>query len=127
MKVGSGWIERLRERCKALRLNPALSGIDSTGRPSLPWLTKRKVIGILSIFALAFIVRALCWQDRRVEIARRQTYLTDVVNPYRAESVRITREGGVLLPDKVPDAGYAKIMVHPPGYSFLLIALGSIN
>jgi hypothetical protein len=92
-----------------------------------PILVKRTIIGMALIFIVALGVRILCWQDSQVEIARHDGMMTGLVNPYRVEALRITQEGGILLPNTPPEYGNARILVHPPGYSFVLILLRSVT
>ncbi|HEY6331240.1 MAG TPA: glycosyltransferase family 39 protein [Blastocatellia bacterium] len=92
-----------------------------------PPLTWRRSAGFASIFLLAISVRALCWEDSRVEIARHETFLTGLVNSYRTEAIRMTNVGGLLFPNQAPESGDARMLVHPPGYSLLLVALKNIT
>lgn len=77
----------------------------------------------LLVFLAALSIRALHWQDSRVEIAEGRTLLTGLVRSYRAEARRIVYEGGVLFPSQPIDSGDARMIVHPPGYPILLVAM----
>ncbi|MBI3654776.1 MAG: glycosyltransferase family 39 protein [Acidobacteria bacterium] len=72
------------------------------------------------IFLLAFGVRLLHWQDMRVEILQEDSIATTLVRLYEKETRRMEEDGGVLFPSQPIDAGDARMLVHPPGYSMML-------
>lgn len=75
------------------------------------------------IFLVALGVRLFHWQDNKVEVLHGGTIATSLVNDYQYEAHRIAGQGGLLVPREPFDTGDARMVFHPPGYSFLLIAL----
>lgn len=75
------------------------------------------------IFLAALGVRLLYWQDGKVEVLHGGTIATSLVDDYRYEARRITEQGGLLVPREPFDTGDARMVFHPPGYLFFLIAL----
>jgi hypothetical protein len=122
MEAPLRWLAWLRERSEILTSAAGFRDDTLRQRPSAS-LTRWRIVAIAAVFILALSVRTLCWQDHQVEIDRQETYLTQLVNSYRTEALRITEEGGVLVPNTAPESGDARMLVHPPGYSFLLAGL----
>jgi hypothetical protein len=126
MKAPSRWLAWLRERLEILISTTSFRD-DALHKRQSALITRWRIVAIAAIFILALSVRTLCWQDHQVEIDRQETYLTRLVNSYRTEALRITQEGGVLIPDEIPESGDARMLVHPPGYSFLLAGLKDVT
>jgi hypothetical protein len=79
--------------------------------------TRRKLLAFALVFAAAFCVRLLCWQDARAEARAVQSAVTD---NYKQQA-RLIRGNGALSfftpgsPTNDPD-----LLGHPPGYPFVL-------
>jgi hypothetical protein len=72
-----------------------------------------------SIFFVALSVRLFDWQDRKLELASRDTLSKNVARQYRREAARMLAGGGILFP-KDADPSDALVLLHPPGYSILM-------
>lgn len=86
---------------------------SQTRRPE----TRRKLLAFGLVFAAAFCVRLLCWQDAHAEARAVQSAVTE---NYKQQA-RLIRENGALSfftpgsPTNDPD-----LLGHPPGYPFVL-------
>ena len=80
------------------------------------------LIALVIIFSVAFAVRLLRFQDGQGEINRKGALLKDLITPYWKEAERILQDGRLLFPLEYPDAGDARMVVHPPGYPIVLAA-----
>jgi hypothetical protein len=49
--------------------------------------------------------------------------LTIIDSQYKIEAKRMLREGGLLFPREHNDTGDAQMLLHPPGYSIMIVAL----
>jgi dolichyl-phosphate-mannose-protein mannosyltransferase len=74
-------------------------------------------------FFTALGVRLLYLQDMRSEKLYGETLITNMVECYEYEAARMAKQGGLLFPNEPVDPGDARIIRHPPGYSFLLVAI----
>lgn len=74
------------------------------------------------VFFLAIGVRLLHLQDLQATVDRGSS-LTALLKPYKVESQRMLDEGGIIFPREHRDATDARIALHPPGYSILILAL----
>jgi hypothetical protein len=83
---------------------------------------RRHLLMILTIFLLAAGVRLLHLQDKHFEIVNANASLAGVHERYKKEAERVLDKGGWLFPSETPKQGDARLIVHPPGYTFLLIA-----
>jgi hypothetical protein len=102
-----------------------------SGRLALPGMRDRnaptprgRVVWLMAlcIFLTALGVRLLHWQDKRIEVQQRDAMLTGLVGHYKLEARRMAKEGRILFPlDQEP--GDARAIVHPPGYSILILAI----
>lgn len=72
----------------------------------------------VTIVLLAFGVRSLHWLDHRVELDANPGLLKD----YRREAHRMFEDGRILFPSSTATVD-ARMLVHPPGYSILLLLL----
>ena len=120
------------------RLRAVLSGVTAWSRAQFdrenrPRLT-RKQLGVIStaILLLAVGIRLLSWQDSYAEIAQGGSRNSAIARHYESEARRMLDEGGILLPTSPVDAGDARPILHPPGYSALMagvfaLAGGSIS
>ncbi|MEW6207344.1 MAG: glycosyltransferase family 39 protein [Acidobacteriota bacterium] len=81
---------------------------------------------IAAIFLVALGVRLLHWQDTLVEIQNKDALLKGLTFHYRNEAIQMVEEGRILFPSN-PDPGDARMLVHPPGYSILMLALYGKN
>src|ERR1044071_4749817 len=77
------------------------------------------------IFFVALGVRLLHWQDVQAEIQREGTVLTNLVNPYVQEVNRMRDDGSILFPVRPLERQDARMILHPPGYSILMAAIGA--
>ena len=82
----------------------------------------RGTLACVLIFFVAFGVRLLHWHDLRVEIGQETSNLTSLFKIYRKEVKRMTADG-LLFPNKPIDPGDVTMLVHPPAYSFLVMAM----
>ncbi len=120
--MSEGWSAQIhlwRERLMA-HLLPEVE----TSRPA----NHRRVhlLMILMIFLLAAGVRLLHLQDKHFEIVNANASLAGVHERYKKEAERILDNGGLLFPNELPRDGDARLIVHPPGYTFLLAASAKI-
>jgi Dolichyl-phosphate-mannose-protein mannosyltransferase len=82
---------------------------------------RRKLIIAPVIFLIAL---GVCWLhrgDAYVEMQQGQSLRAG--RDYRAEAERMIDAGELWLPRSLADRGDARMIVHPPGYSLLLVAL----
>jgi hypothetical protein len=86
-------------------------------RPSLPYLLTISFV----IFSGALGVRILHWQDNQAGLLNGALTILD--SQYKIEVNRMRREGGLLFPREHNDTGDAQMLLHPPGYSILILAL----
>jgi hypothetical protein len=77
----------------------------------------------LLLFSLAFAVRLLYLHDNSVEIRNGETIATTLVDDYQQEALRMQEQGYLLFPPQPLDPQDARMILHPPGYSILLIWL----
>jgi hypothetical protein len=75
----------------------------------------------VAIFCAALGVRILHWQDNQTGLLNRTLAIID--SQYKIEAQRMRREGGLLFPREHNDTGDAQMLLHPPGYSILIVAL----
>ena len=88
--------------------------------------TKPRSIYILicvSLFLIAAGVRLLYWHDAHIANERKDVTLRGLVEDYRLEAQRMLADGGIMFPSRQVDATDAHMLMHPPGYSMLLLAL----
>lgn len=76
-----------------------------------------------AVFLVSLAVRLLYFQDMRGEVLHEQSLATNLVYNYEEEKQRMANDGGLLFPSKPVDAGDARMLFHPPGYSILLAAI----
>jgi hypothetical protein len=93
--------------------------LAAAGRDTYSVTHCRLALICASIFLLAFGVRLLHWQDRRLELTSRDTLRQNVARQYRREAMRMLTGGGILFP-KDADPSNALIWLHPPGYCILM-------
>jgi len=109
------------------RLLEAREWLSSTLRAGDPIeKTKPRSIYILlsvSLFLIAGGVRLLYWHDAHVAIERKDGMLRGLVEDYRLEAQRMVADGGILFPSRPVDTTDAHMLMHPPGYSMVLLAL----
>ncbi len=107
---------------KILRLILAnLAGGNPT--PSL-----RRLIWVSAlIFVVAAGLRLLHWQDNFATLEAGGTFLADIDRPYKAERQRLIADGSLLFPNRPMENGDARMILHPPGYSILLLMFGDAN
>jgi hypothetical protein len=88
-------------------------------RPRLRWLA----VICASIFLVAFGVRLLRWQDLRGDFLHEENFQATLVGHYEREARQMIEEGRMLVPKRPADQGDARMLMHPPGYSILMVAL----
>jgi hypothetical protein len=85
----------------------------------------------LGIFLIALGVRLLHWQDHAVELLKNEEMMPSLAKHYKQEAIQMIDEGYILYPASPVDPGDARLILHPPGYAFLMAMLsrifGSIN
>jgi hypothetical protein len=81
---------------------------------------------IAALFLVASGVRLLHWQDTFAGFQNRDAPIAGLTLHYRQEAARMFEEGRILFPPD-PDPGDARMLVHPPGYSVLMLALYGKN
>jgi len=87
--------------------------------PGAPF-THRLIAGAV-IFFVALGIRILIWQDIQPDL--RNGNLAVIDGQYKTEARRMQAEGGLVFPREHKDTGDAQMLMHPPGYSILLVAL----
>lgn len=97
--------------------------LDPSPKPTRVKLT----IIAAAIFLAALGVRFLHWQDSRIEIVGGKASLSGVFDRYRKEARRMIDEGGILFPREPPEAGNARMLAHPPGYSILMAGIYAVS
>jgi dolichyl-phosphate-mannose-protein mannosyltransferase len=108
-------LSRQLDRVRSL-LSEQLSTPATRGRA----LRAQLAVGCAIVFAVAFTIRLLYWQDASAEIARGDSTIQSLANPYRDEVKRMRDAGGVLYPPGNIDQGDARAIGHPPGYAILM-------
>jgi hypothetical protein len=88
--------------------------------PPGPPFTHRLITGAV-IFFVALGIRILIWQDIQPDLRNGNLIIVD--SQYKTEARRIQAEGGLVFPREHKDSGDAQMLMHPPGYSILLLAL----
>src|SRR5262245_44849019 len=81
----------------------------------------------VTIFLLALGVRLLRWQDNYTELELKGPWVGDVSKLYKAEALRMLREGGILYPNRPQDSGDGRLILHPPGFSALMAAIYAVS
>ena len=76
------------------------------------------------VFVAAAGVRVLHWQDSRADLERRVSMRTNLIKPYLREVNRMREDGSILFASKPVESQDARMILHPPGYSMLLAAIG---
>lgn len=79
-------------------------------------------IGLL-VFAVAFGVRLLHWQDAQLEIDKDAALISALARPYRHEAAKMIEERRLLYPSGDFNPTDARMIVHPPGYPILMAAI----
>jgi hypothetical protein len=92
-------------------------------RSDLKASRRRTVAAFALIFLAALGVRLLHWRDMRVEILEGKGMHMELIRPYQREASRMMNYRLLLLPPQPFDRGDARLAVHPPGYSILMLAL----
>lgn len=77
-----------------------------------------------AIFFVALGVRLLHWQDLNGEIQQEGAMHTNLAKPYVREVNRMRDDGSLLFPVRPMDLQDARMILHPPGYSILMSAIG---
>lgn len=91
-------------------------------------LRARWAVVICSIvFFLAIGVRFLHWQDLNAQNPQDDSLSVSVSRHYHREARRMSEQGGVLFPREAPEHGDARMIVHPPGYSILMMLLNGLS
>jgi hypothetical protein len=92
-----------------------------------PLSPRRLVMPCVLIFIAALGVRLLHWQDCYVETLRSDSLSAGLTKSYQHEAERMTEDGSVLFPNAAVDPGDAHILIHPPGYSILLLVIHKLH
>lgn len=92
-----------------------------------PFAPRRLVMPCVLIFIAALGVRLLHWQDCYVETLRSDSLSAGLTKSYQHEAERMTEDGSVLFPNPAVDPGDAHILIHPPGYSILLLVIHKLH
>lgn len=115
------------------RLRAALTGAikwpsAQLDRDSRPRLTRIQ-LGVISaaILLSAVGVRLLYWQDSYAEIAQKGEWNSAIARHYKREARRMLNEGGILFPNSPVDAGNARLILHPPGYSAFMAGVFALS
>ncbi len=101
--------------------------LPNTGTPRAANHRRIHLLMMLVIFFLAAGVRLLHLQDKHFEIVNANASLAGVHERYKKEAERILDKGGLLFPPEAPKEGDARLIVHPPGYTYLLAASYKIS
>jgi hypothetical protein len=87
-------------------------------------IRRKKLLLCAVVFLTALGVRLLMWQDLRAELMRgRKAAPNSFARSYLDQAQQMIEDGALLLPNKLPEKGDVRMIVHPPGYSILLVAL----
>lgn len=95
--------------------------------PSTTALRQRRALQIticIAIFLAAIGVRLLYHLDTYVENSRGGTFLSDLIRPYQQDAQKMREKGEILF--RSTDRSDARPVLHPPGYSILVLAITSI-
>ncbi|HSO75124.1 MAG TPA: glycosyltransferase family 39 protein, partial [Blastocatellia bacterium] len=85
---------------------------------------RRLAVAAAIVFVAATGVRVLHWQDSRADLERRVSMRTNLIKPYLREVNRMREDGSILFASKPVESQDARMILHPPGYSMLLAAIG---
>jgi hypothetical protein len=83
----------------------------------------RLLISCGAIFLVALGVRVLHWQDNRLELEKVDSFQAVLMGHYEREAREMLDERRILLPRNPVEPGDARMLMHPPGYSVLMLAL----
>jgi len=83
----------------------------------------RMILLCVMVFILAAAVRLLYLEDRFTETQRGTSLLTTIVKPYRQDAFQILEDRSFFAPKRREDAGENRLLLHPPGYALLLLAI----
>ena len=89
--------------------------------------TRGVLISCVVVFCVAFGVRLLHMQDAAAKNEEGQSLITSLNRLYRYDAQRIDSYGGALFPENDVDPTDARMIVHPPGYSMLMVATVGSN
>ncbi len=81
---------------------------------------KQWLIICVSIFLIGVGVRLLHWQDLTVELQQQEEMMPGLAKHYKQEAKQMLDEGYLLYPASPVDPGDARLILHPPGYAFLM-------
>lgn len=87
----------------------------------------KKLFLCAAAFLIALGIRLLTWQDMRAEIMRGRETPINLIRSYRDQAQQMIEDGSLLFPNKLPEKGDVRMLVHPPGYSILIVALYGRN
>jgi hypothetical protein len=110
-------VEWLRERLAPNTTRKA------AGRPHRIWLA----LICATVFLVAFGVRLLRWQDIGGDFLHEESFQATLVGHYEREARQMIEEESIWMPKRPVDPGDARMLMHPPGYSILLVALYGTN
>ena len=76
-----------------------------------------------AVFAIAFGVRLLHWQDSTIEVWHGGTMIMTMGTTYEPEALNMLKDGYILFPRVFNGPSDATMILHPPGYSILVAGL----
>lgn len=99
--------------------------VETAAREDAQKMKRRAAAAIIfvTVFLAALGVRVLHWQDLRVEMEKGDGLVTALGRPYRQEAKRMSEQGHILFPSEPVRDGDARSIIHPPGYSILILAI----
>jgi dolichyl-phosphate-mannose-protein mannosyltransferase len=105
------------------------SSVGGIATPEVHRKTDHRCLAVTAavIFMAAVGVRALHWQDARADLERKDSVRTNLLRSYLREASRIREDGNILFASKPVESQDARMILHPPGYSILLAAIGQTS
>ena len=93
---------------------------DVIPAPNIHSSSRRLVIASIIIFAAAFGVRLIHWQDYQFRIG---SDLSSLVSRYQQQAQRMLDGEGILYPVGYKEHASVQLIVHPPGYSVFIACI----
>lgn len=122
-------VGRLAENLHRLKrsLSRLLSPADGIARlrPRL----KSLLLSCLMVFLISAGVRLLYLQESYSQLGKQgpqEPCMSDIARHYEIEARRFMQEGRILYPRDPVDAGDARPILHPPGYSAMIAAIFAV-
>jgi hypothetical protein len=121
MRGASGFknlFDQTREYLREQTAAPAAAGEDRKAR------FRSMAAACAVVFLIAVGVRLLHWQDVKGDIDLGDTPLVTLIRSYEREAERMRAQSRMLFPSSPPVNQDSRMIIHPPGYSLLVYAMG---